>query len=127
MICERHAMTPALTSIEDISREIDHVACMIDAFRVAVKGGDIVDLSGVDRHVETLCANIAAKRADARDRLKRPLLALIDNLNGLVETLEAQQCEITENVKSVSSRHRAASAYKKGAGANAVGPDKKPG
>lgn len=119
-------MNSAMTSIDEIAREIDHVASMINAFRAAATGGDIIDLSGIDQRVETLCANILSKRAEPRDRLKSPLLALIDDLNRLVEALQAQQNEAAENVKSVSSRHRAVSAYGKGAGSKTVGPEKKP-
>ena len=119
-------MNSDLTSIDEIVREIDHVASMINAFRTAATGGDIVDLSGIEQRVETLCASISSKRAEARDRLKSPLLTLIDDLNRLVEALEVQQNEASETVKSISSRHRAVSAYGKGADFSATGTKKKP-
>jgi len=119
-------MNSAMSSIDEIVHEIDHVASMINAFRAAATGGDIVDLSGIDQRVETLCSNISLRRTEARDRLKSPLLALIDDLNRLVETLEVQQNEASETVKSISSRHRAVSAYGKGTDFSATGKKNKP-
>lgn len=105
---------------EDIAHEIDHAASMVDAFRTAAAAGSTVDLSGLDTKVEKLCGEIAAMPAPERNGFKRSLLSLIDDLNRLVETIEAQQKDVSETLKGVSSRQRAVTAY--GRGQSAGGP-----
>ena len=122
MFCERLFMS----ATEEIMGEIGHAAGLIDAFRQTASAGNAIDLSGLDSLVETLCASIATLPAADRNPLKSKLLALIDDLNRLVEILETQQQGASDELKGISSRHRAVSAYGKGADANAIASAKKP-
>jgi len=115
-----------MNATEEIVGEISHAAGLIDGFRQSAAAGNSVDLSGLDSLVETLCATIVTLPPAERDPLKSSLLVLIDDLNRLVEILEPQQNDASEELKGVSSRHRAVSAYGKGADANAIGTPKKP-
>ena len=115
-----------MSSTEEIVGEIGHAAGLIDAFRQVAGAGNSVDLSGLDKLVETLCATIVTLPAAERNPLKSSLLALIDDLNRLVKILETQQHDASDGLKGVSSRHRAVSAYGKGSDANATGTAKKP-
>lgn len=97
-----------------VRTQLDHVSGLIDGFRRSAEAGMAVDLSGLDRCVETMCDAIAQLPVPARPPLREALVALLDEMNGLVAALEAQHREIAENLKGVSSRQRAVAAYGKG-------------
>lgn len=102
-----------------ISAELDRAGAVIDGFRNSAQRGQTIDLSGLDRNVEQLCDAIAGLSPDERGPLKPRLLDLIDRLNHLVSTLDAQQNEVTEQIRGVTARQRAMTAYGKGTGTTA--------
>ena len=102
-----------------ISAELERTGTIVDGFRDCARSGRTVDLSGLERNVETLCQAIAALPTAHRAPLKPRLVDLIDRVNSLVSALGEQQQAISESMKGVTSRHRAMSAYGKGAGTTA--------
>lgn len=100
---------PANTSIEDALRE---AATAIDTARTLLKQGTVIDLNGLEAHVEQTCGRIPALPAPDRERLKPTLVALIDGLNLLSEQLSVQHQEISGTLQNIGARTRAVSAYK---------------
>jgi hypothetical protein len=107
-------MTTPDDSIRGLEHEIERISGAISAYRSAAAAGDLIDLSGVDGQVEALCNGIASAPHMDRAKFRNPLLALIDDLNGLVEILTSGQQAVSDDLNSVSSRQRAVSAYGKG-------------
>jgi hypothetical protein len=104
-----------MTTLADVTAELDRAARLIGAARDVVGGGKAVDLSGLDDVVMEACGNIAALPEDQRQTLKPVLISLIDSLNGLVEALNVQRGEIATEIRDVNSRSHATAAYGKGA------------
>ncbi len=80
------------------------------AARRSIAGGAIVDLSGFDRDVATLCAAIVRLPAAARRPLEAELIALLADLDELSQVLTAQNAELTAG-ETDAARLRAAQAY----------------
>lgn len=100
---------PADTNIEAALRE---AATAIDTARTLLGQGTIIDLNGLEEHVEQACGGIPALPASDRERLKPTLIALIDGLNLLSEQLSEQHQEISGSLQNIGTRTRAVSAYK---------------
>ncbi len=79
--------------------------------RDLLAAGNLIDLAGLDEGVAKLCDDMAGLPAAQRQTYKFRLVALIDNLNALVDALSAQHSELRTTLKDLSSRQRAASAY----------------
>ncbi len=101
--------SPADVDIEAALRE---AATAIDTARTLLKQGTIIDLNGLEAHVEQACGGIPALAAPDRERLKPTLVSLIDGLNMLSEQLSAQHQEISGTLQNIGARTRAVSAYK---------------
>lgn len=99
----------AEASIEAALRE---AATAIDSARTLLDQGTVIDLNGLEAHVEQACGGIPALPASDRERLKPTLVALIDGLNKLSEQLSTQHQEISGTLQNIGTRTRAVSAYK---------------
>lgn len=95
--------------VEDALRQ---AAAAIGAARTLLDQGSIVDLTGLEAHVDRACAAIASLPRPERQPLKPALVALIDGLGGLAGELSAQHREITSALTGIGARHQAVSAYK---------------
>lgn len=102
-----------------ISSELERAGCMIDACGESAKRGELVDLSGLDTTMEGLCQDLMGLPEAERIPLKPRLIDLIDRLNKLIDDLKTQQTLVSDDIKDLSSRHRAVSAYSKGANTSA--------
>ena len=101
--------SPADNSIESALRE---AATAIDSARMLLRQGTIIDLNGLEAHVEQACIGIPSLPAPDRERLKPTLISLIDGLNLLTEQLTTQHQEISGTLQNIGARTRAVSAYK---------------
>ena len=101
--------SPADTSIESALRE---AATAIDSARMLLRQGTIIDLNGLEEHVEQACTGIPSLPARDRERLKPTLISLIDGLNLLTDQLTSQHQEISGTLQNIGARTRAVSAYK---------------
>lgn len=101
--------SPADTSIESALRE---AATAIDSARMLLRQGTVIDLDGLETHVEQACSGIPSLPASDRERLKPTLISLIDGLNLLTEQLTTQHQEISGTLQNIGARTRAVSAYK---------------
>lgn len=102
-----------------IDAELEHAGTVIDACGEGARRGEAVDLTGLDVKVEALCQAVAGLPEAERAPFKRRLIDLMDRLNKLVATLETQRAAISDDIRGLTSRHRAVSAYGKGAGTSA--------
>jgi len=103
-----------MSTLGDIQTQLAQTSGVIEGFRSSVADGSIVDLTGLDKSVEVMCNAINALPADQRITVKATLIALLDDLNALVDVLKIQQEEASDGLKGVSSRQKAVSAYGKG-------------
>ena len=103
-----------MTALGDIKSELDQTSSVIERFRSCVTKGEIIDLTGLDQKIEGMCSAIVELPEDERGAVKATLIALIDDLNALVDMLTLQQKKASEGLKGVTSREKAVSAYGKG-------------
>lgn len=103
--------TAAQTS-DTIRAALDEAATAVDAAQTLLRQGNIVDLRGLEDHVEMACGSIADLPQAGRDQLKPTLLALIDSLNTLTNDLNEQHAEISATLQGVGHRRKALSAYR---------------
>ena len=113
-----------MTASANLRAQLGEAAGLIDGFRRSAEAGMDIDLTGLDRSVEAMCAEIARLPEPERPALKEALIALLDEMNALVGALEAQQREISQGLKGIASRQRAVTAYGKGDAAGRPGKRK---
>ncbi len=106
-----------MTALNDIRRQLDHTAGVIEDFRRLVSGGTPVDLSGLDENIAAMCNAIGDLPPDERPGLRSALVTLMADMDTLVDTLRRQHEATTQELKGVSSRQKAVSAYGKGGSA----------
>ena len=100
-----------MTDVADIETAIQDAATGIGAARTMLAQGETIDLAGLEQHVHGICAGIEALTMDQRLNLKAALVALIDDLNALTETLNTLYEKTTTELKDQASRQQALSAY----------------
>ena len=100
-----------MSQTSHIENGLAEAAAAIASARDLLSSGTMVDLTGLDGCVATLCDAIAALPRDRSESYKSRLVGLIDDLNSLVESLSAQHKELSSALKDGSSRHRAVAAY----------------
>ena len=110
-----------MTGQPDVRAAIDRISGLVTGYRQSAEAGLMVDLTGLDQSVATACDAVAGLPARERPPLKDSLVALLDEMNGLVSALEARHGEISASLEGVSSRHRAVAAYGRGAASGKPG------
>ncbi|MBK18600.1 MAG: hypothetical protein CMM52_07170 [Rhodospirillaceae bacterium] len=100
-----------MTGIAELNAELEQASGVINAFRDHAAQGNGLDLSDLDAKIKALCETIVELPPSERQAFKAKLISLTDDLDRLVETLTKQHREIAEDIQSVTSRQRAASAY----------------
>lgn len=96
----------------EVAEALREAASAIDVAQTMLSQGNIVDLEGLETHVEEACSAIPGLPVADREELKPTLVALIDGLNLLSDRLSAQHEEISGTLQNIGTRHRAVSAYK---------------
>jgi len=86
-------------------------ATMVGTAKTLIADGGVVDLAGLDARVQEICKTIPELPASDRDGLKPALIALMDGLGGLAETVKAQHAALAEKLSTVSQGRRAVGAY----------------
>lgn len=104
---------PGTLGLEATRRGLDEVAEAVGLAQRTVRNGDLVDLTGLERRVDDLCAAIRAlPQADGRS-LEPQLLGLIDDLTTLTDALRRQSEQTRIELGETSSHSAAAAAYRK--------------
>jgi hypothetical protein len=100
-----------MTLKEDVTRELDAASALVEAVRRIVADGRAVDLAGLDSRIARLC-RLAERLAPAEAMpFRARLIALLDDVDRLAGSLEAQRATIARELASVATRRRAATAY----------------
>jgi len=110
----RHRNDPIIDAAI-LTSELERASTVIDSCGERARQDELVDLSGLDATVEGLCQAIMGLPETERTTVKPHLIDLIDPLNNAVGALEAQRTTISDDIRGLSSRYRAMSAYGKGA------------
>ena len=100
--------------VRSVERALTDAESAISAARTMLAQGNIVDLKGLEDHIEQACNAIPALPKPDRDRLKPTLVSLIDALNTLTDMMAKQHDDITKALQGIGSRRQAVSAYKPG-------------
>ena len=95
-----------------VEESLREAAVAIGAARTLLDQGHVVDLKGLEAHVDSVCVAIAGLPRNDRPPLKPALVALIDGLNALTENLSEQHRELTSALTGIGTRRSALSAYR---------------
>ena len=98
---------------EELKARLAEAGATISVARRALDEGKIVDLDGLEQHVDITCEGIAALPGAAGRELKPPMLALIDGLEQLTAALGKDHSQTKAALNKLSDRQRAQSAYTK--------------
>ncbi len=87
------------------------VANAIQLARKTVSQGDFVDLAGLERRVDEVCAAIRQLEPSAARTVEPQLLGIVDDLDRLQGELAAQRDRVRSELGNLAEHGRAASAY----------------
>ncbi|TQV71257.1 hypothetical protein [Denitrobaculum tricleocarpae] len=79
----------------------------------AAEKGDVIDLLPVQAEVDSLCAALAALPKDESDAVQSDVIGLVEELSTLSDKLNQGLVIIRNELKDLSERQRAVSAYGK--------------
>jgi len=103
-----------MTTLTRIRSDLDQAIVAVGAAQTLLDQGQVIDLSGLETHVETFCGDIGSLSAKDRMTLNSSLVALIDDLNKLENDIETRNVAVGEELGQTSVRKRAAMAYSSG-------------
>ena len=104
-------MSNAATPISQMKRRLEAAANVVNEARLAVERGNDVDLSGLEREVEGICVGLAEIPPGSAAGLKPALVALVDDLDKLTETLSQAHGKLAKDIGALGTRRRATKAY----------------
>ena len=100
-----------MTDITQVEDQLREAAVAVDAAGTLIGQGQIIDLIGLERHVDRICAAITELSPARCAGLKPALIMLIDGLNSLTRKLSDQHANVAGQLQGLSSRRKATSAY----------------
>lgn len=100
-----------MTEFAHVETQLREATVAVDAADLLIGQGQIIDLIGLENHVDGLCATIAKLPPAGGARLKPALIMLIDGLNSLARKLSEQHDAVAGRLQGLSSHRKAASAY----------------
>ena len=110
------------TDADALCTRLLEAATLVGTAKSLIADGGIVDLSALDARVRNICQAIPMLPPGERDGLKPALIALMDGLGGLAETVKAQHAMLAEKLSTVSQGRRAVGAYGAGLAAGQKPP-----
>ena len=90
---------------------IERLSGLVEATRRLVADGHLVDLRTLESRIDEVCGALRLLPTAAADEIKTTLVALIDDLNRLDETIRRNQAETAEHLEGTAARRRATAAY----------------
>jgi len=102
-----------VSDVAHIRRGLEEVVGAVLLARRKVGEGQLVDLSGLERRVDELCAQILDQDRTDAQCLRPALLSLIDDLSRLSDDLKSQHGQVATALKGSQSHRSAAAAYRK--------------
>lgn len=98
-------------TLQAVQAELDEASTAIGAAHTLLEQGTVVDLSGLETHVERACGALGHLDMPERMLLKPKLIMLMDSLNTLTGELTRQHAELAETLQNLGNRQQALSAY----------------
>ena len=95
-----------------IERELDMIALAIGDTRVALQGGGVIDLAGLDDRVAGICAGLEDQPHETARALLPKLVLLVQDLNMLSAACAQVQADTEQALRRMSGS-RASQAYGK--------------
>ena len=100
-----------MTNIAQVEAQLQEAAVAVDAADILIRQGQIIDLAGLESHVDTVCSAITKLPPANCAGLKPTLIKLIDGLNNLARKIAEQHENVAGKLQELSSRRKAATAY----------------
>jgi hypothetical protein len=94
-----------------LKRRIESAANVVTEARRAVEAGSQVNLAGLETEVEAICTQLSALPEGAGAALQPALVALVDDLERLTDTLSDAHKKLAGDIGELSTRRRATKAY----------------
>lgn len=104
-------MSHSAATAGQMKRRIEAAANVVNEARRAVERGNAVDLSGIEREVEKICAGLVEVPSGAGAGLTPALVALVDDLDKLTQVLSQAHADLAKEVAALGARRRASKAY----------------
>ena len=101
----------AMSDIAEVENQLQEATVAVDAAGTLIGQGGVVDLAGLENHVEQICTKISALSPSKCANLKPRLVLLIDGLNQLTRQLSVQHENAAGQLKGRTSHRKASSAY----------------
>ncbi|WP_158047129.1 hypothetical protein [Skermanella pratensis] len=105
------AALPDAEDMQAIGRELEGIVLAVADARVALSGGGVIDLAGLDDRIGAICAALEARTPEAARSLLPRLLTLVEDLNMLSAACDQVQADTSVELERVATRNRASLAY----------------
>ncbi len=102
-----------MTNLKDISEAAHDLRHKIRRGTQAAEKGDVIDLLPIQGEVDSLCNALAALPKDQNEAVRNDVIGLVDELTNLSDKLNQGLLIIKNELKDLSERQRAVSAYGK--------------
>lgn len=102
-----------MTNLKQISETTRDLRHKIRRGMQAAEKGDVMDLLPIQGEVDSLCTALAALPKSESDELQNDVIGLVDELSNLSDKLNQGLVIIRNELKDLSERQRAVSAYGK--------------
>jgi len=112
-----------MSAFAEVKTGLDQATEAVDVARELLAGGQLIDLSELEKHLERMCEEIVSLPGPEATQLKNTLIGLISSLDGLANSISTQNRNIESELKELSSHQKAATAYRP----SPTGPKKPPG
>lgn len=103
--------SPSGSGLSKVSKRLKDITTQITSAQGIVQKGKSVNLEGLEKIVNGICEDIRALPDDDQQECKNALVTLIDEFDRLSTILESQHASLQGDIKELSERGRAVSAY----------------
>ncbi|UEM20183.1 hypothetical protein JL100_024390 [Skermanella mucosa] len=97
--------------IQAIELELEAIVLAVADAQVALSGGGVIDLAGLDDRIAAICAALETRSPEAARALLPRLLTLVEDLNMLSAACDKVQADTSIELERVATRNRASLAY----------------
>lgn len=105
-----NANTPNKAS-SAINRRLAAAATVVSEARRTIEQGNLVDLSGLETEVNTICEALRILPKGQGESLKPMLVSLAADLDTLTQALTAAHSKLVADIGALGNRQRAVKAY----------------
>ncbi|QQP88809.1 hypothetical protein IGS68_22780 [Skermanella sp. TT6] len=102
---------PDSADMQAIEGELEGIVLAVADAQVALAGGGVIDLAGLDDRIAAICAALETRPPEAARALLPRLLALVEDLNGLSAACDKVRADTSIELERVATRNRASLAY----------------